>query len=114
MNLILRLFLVFLIIGLMVLLIRVVKKKKMSNNYTVKWFLILIVMFLFVLFPEILMFVSDILGFEATSNMLFLLGYFFFFYLIFNQSLEISKQKKEIVSLVLELSILKKKLEDKE
>lgn len=112
MNLTLKIFLIAFLLIITVILINTLKRKNMSMRYVTVWIFILILLFLFALFPNILIVISNFFGFEATSNMIFLIGYFLLFYLVFNQSIEISKHKKEIVKLVQELSILKKDVKD--
>ena len=65
----------------------------MSMRYVTVWIFILILLFIFAIFPNILIVISNFFGFEATSSMIFLIGYFLLFYLVFNQSIEISKHK---------------------
>lgn len=112
MNLTLKIFLIAFLLIITVILINTLKRKNMSMRYVTVWIFILILLFLFALFPNILIVISNFFGFEAASNMIFLIGYFLLFYLSFTQSIEISKQKKEIVKLVQEISILKKDVND--
>lgn len=112
MNVTLKIFLIIFLLFVMFILIKTLKRKRMSIRYVIVWLFILIILFIFTIFPSILMSVANFFGFEAASNMVFLLGYFLLFYLVFNQTIEISKQKKEIVQLIQELSILKKDIND--
>ena len=112
MNLTLKIFLIAFLLIITIILINTLKRKNMSMRYVTVWIFVLILLFIFAIFPNILIVISNFFGFEATSNMIFLIGYFLLFYLLFNQSIEISKQKKEIVKLVQELSILKKDVKD--
>lgn len=112
MNITLKIFLIAFLLIITIILINTLKRKNISMRYGTVWIFILILLFIFAIFPNILIFISNFFGFEATSNMIFLIGYFLLFYLLFNQSIEISKQKKEIVKLVQELSILKKDVKD--
>lgn len=112
MSITLQIFLVILLIIQTVIMIETLKKKNMSMKYATMWLGIIFVLFIFSFFPNILISISKLFGFKATSNMVFLGGYFILFYLIFIQSIELSKQKKEIVKLIQELSILKKDKKD--
>ena len=112
MNLTLKIFLIAFLLIITIILINTLKRKNISMRYVTVCIFVLILLFIFAIFPNILIVISNFFGFEATSNMIFLIGYFLLFYLVFNQSIEISKQKKEIVKLVQELSILKKDVKD--
>lgn len=112
MNITLKVFLITFLLIITLILINTLKRKNMSMRYVTVWIFILFLLFILAIFPNMLIIFSDFFGFEATSNMVFLIGYFLLFYLVFNQSIEISKQKKEIVKLVQELSILKKDVKD--
>ena len=107
MNLALKIFLIILLIALICVLINTLKEKKMSMRYFAFWVLLIILMFALILFPGVIIVISRFLGFEATSNMIFLVGYFILFYIVFNQSIELSKRKNETVKLIQEISILK-------
>ena len=61
-----------------------------------------------------LMNASKMLGFEAPSNMLFVLTIFIAFYLIFNLTTIISQENKKNVLLVQKVSLLKKKVKELE
>ncbi len=112
MNLTLKIFLVIFLLIITIILLNTIKRKNISMKYVTVWIFTLILLFIFALFPSILITVSNFFGFEATSNMVFLIGYFMLFYVVFNQSIELSKLKKEIVKLIQELSIMKKDEKD--
>ena len=107
MNLILKLFLFLIILFQLILIIHTIKKRKMSMRYGSFWIFLLILMSIAVLFPNILISISDFFGFEVASNMIFLVGFFFLFYIIFILTISLSKQKEQIKTLIQEVSILK-------
>lgn len=83
-------------------------------RYASLWFVILIALIIASIFPNILIWLAHKIGFEATSNMVFLLGFFVLSYLIFILTINLSKQNEKIKNLVQEVSILKKKVNDYE
>lgn len=107
MNSILKIFLLTLLLFQLLLIIRTVKLKKLSMKYASFWILLLLLMAIVVVFPNIVFKLSSMFGFEASSNMIFLLGFFFLFYVIFILTISISMQNKKINLLVQELSMLK-------
>ena len=109
MNLTLKLFLIILLLFQFILIVRVVKLKKLSMKYGSFWIFLLILMLIVVIFPELIISLSKLFGFEASSNMVFLLGFFFLFYVIFILTISISIQNNKIKLLIEEVSILKEK-----
>ena len=55
---------------------------------------------------------ANFIGIETVANMMFFLGMIFLLVLSFNQSTELSKLNKKVISLTQELAILKKEKEE--
>ena len=107
MNISLNIFLLFLLLLLLILIIRTVRIKKLSMRYGSFWIFLILIMVIIVMFPELLFKISDVFGFEVASNMIFLLGFFFLFYIIFILTISISIQNERIKLLIQEISMLK-------
>ncbi len=111
MNLNLTIFLIALLIFQFILIIRTVKQKKMTIKYASFWILLLVLMSLIVIFPDIIYKLSNLVGFEVPSNMMFLLGFFFLFYVSFIITTSISIQNEKIKLLIQEISLLKERVD---
>ena len=109
MSIILKIFLMSLLLFQLILIIRTVKLKKLSIKYCSFWILLLILMGIVVIFPNLIFILSKLLGFETSSNMIFLLGFFFLFYVIFVLTMSLSIQNEKIKLLIQEVSIMKEK-----
>ena len=107
----LKLFLVLLLILSIILIIRRLKHQKISIRYAVLWILLIVALIVSVIFSNFYFNLSKFLGFEKTSNMIFLLGFFFLFYLIFILLTNISKLNDKVKTLVQEVSLLKGRVE---
>lgn len=107
MNIALKISLLLLLLLQMLLIIRTVKKKKLTMKYASFWVVLIILMGLVVIFPDIIFKLSHMAGFEESSNMLFLLGFFFLFYVSFIITTSISMQNEKIKLLIQEVSMLK-------
>ncbi len=107
MNIVLQIFLLALLILQLGLIIHTMRRKKMSMKYGSMWIFLLFLMAIVVIFPGLVMKISNLFGFEATSNMVFLLGFFFLFYLIFILTAGISMMNEKIKLLIQEVSMLK-------
>lgn len=107
MSVTLEISLIVLLIFQLILIINRVKRKKMTMKYASFWIFLIILMSVVVIFPSIVFKLSELMGFEKTSNMIFLLGFFFLFYVSFIITTTISIQNEKIKSLIQEISILK-------
>jgi len=110
MNNSLKIFLLIVLIIQLSLIIRFVRSNKLTMKYASLWVILIIFFFIITIFPSILFDVSKIFGFETTSNMIFLLGFFFLFYISFIITTSLSVQKARIKKLTQELSILKERV----
>lgn len=107
----LKLFLLILILLQLILIIRTIKSRKLSIRYGSFWILLLLLMTIPVIFPEIFEIISNFFRFEATSNMVFIIGFFFLFSLNFILITSISIQNEKIKLLIQEVSILKERID---
>lgn len=114
MGLSLKLFLFLILLLQLFLILHTIKSKKMSMRYGSFWIFILVLMSIAVIFPNLFITISNFFGFETASNMIFLVGFFFLFYIIFILTISLSKQQTVIKILIQEISILKSKFENYE
>lgn len=110
----LRFTLLVVVLSLMVMVLTELKKKSIMTKYALLWILSSIAMLISICFPILLEEVSIFLGFEKTSNMIFLIGFFILFCIVFGLTMIISKQKKEIIALIQQVSILTYRYESDE
>lgn len=114
MNITLRMFLILLLIVQTILIIHKIKSKKISMKYGSLWLIVIILLIIVTIFPSIIINISKLLGFEAASNMVFLIGFFALSYINFTLSISISIQNEKIKNLIQEISLLKAKEEKDE
>ena len=107
-------FLIVLLIFQLILIIKTVRRKKLTMRYASFWIFLLILMTIVLFFPGVIYKISKLFGFETPSNMIFLLGFFFLFYISFVLTTSISVQNNKIKLLIQELSLLKEKENKKE
>lgn len=107
MNIILKISLLILLVFQLFLIITTVRKKKLTMKYASFWIVLILMMAIIVIFPSIVFKLSKLAGFEEPSNMIFLLGFFFLFYVSFIITTSISIQNEKIKLLVQEVSLLK-------
>lgn len=113
MNDSLKIFLLVLLVFQLVLIIKTLKRKKLTMRYASFWIILILLMSVVAIFPNIIFHLSKIAGFEKTSNMIFLLGFFFLFFVTFIITTSISVQNEKIKLLIQEVSILKNSVNKK-
>lgn len=101
---------IFIVIAICIM-IKYIKQKKLQLSFSIFSIVTGILMIIALLVPSLLDNISNFLGFELTSNMLFLVATFIIFYLIFRLMIIASNEYKKNVKLVQEVSILKSRLE---
>lgn len=111
MSINLKIFLLLLLAFQIFLIVRTVRRRKLSMKYGSFWIALILLMAVVVIFPEILFEISKLFGFEVASNMIFIIGFFFLFYIIFVLTTSISVQNEKIKNLVQEVSLLKENVD---
>lgn len=111
-----KLYTLLLIVSIMVLIVvlRSVVKDKIDIHYAMIWILWAIGLIVISIFPGIVSWTSNLFGIQLESNAIFLIFIFLLYCLSFYLYLIITKHNKEITKLNYEISLLKKKIEDKE
>lgn len=90
-----------------------VKNNKITVRYSIIWYLSLIVLIIFSIFPETLGWLASLIGFEISSNFLFVLLIAFLFFICISLTIIVSEQKEQIRKLIQEISIIKSRKGDK-
>ncbi len=96
------------------IIVRNIKNKKLQLSFSIFSILTGIVLIVALLIPSLIEKISDLLGFEIASNMLFFISIFVIFYLIFRLMIIASDEYKKSVKLIQEISILKNRVKDLE
>jgi hypothetical protein len=89
----------------------------LTFQYSLIWFVLGFALVLCILFPDILINLSHVVGVEVASNFVFLVEGIFVLVLLISLTLIVSKQRKQIVRLTQRMAIIEKRLralEDKE
>lgn len=89
--------------------IRNINKNSFLLSNAAMWLLVGCILVIFSLFPNIPNSLATLLGFQLTSNFLLFLAVFFLLILTFTQSVQLSKQKSQITTLIQELSMMRSK-----
>lgn len=104
--------LIFIIIMLFVVTF-FTKKGRITIKYSIMWYGCIFVLSLFILFPNILIWLAKLFQVQVASNLLFALILGFLFTITISLTIIVSGQKEKTRILTQEVSILKKQVGDK-
>lgn len=89
---------------------RNVNKNMVMVENALMWIFVAIIMVVFSLIDWIPKKLGNFLGFHLTSNFLLFIGVIFLLVVVFVQTIQISKQRGQLISLIQEISILKEEI----
>lgn len=109
----LRLFLIIFAIFWFILTSYFLKKNKLPVKYSLVWYTIIFILLILGAFPNILVYISEFCGFQVVSSFVIgvILTLMIFITLIL--TMIVAEQRKRIILLIQEVSILKMKINRK-
>ena len=108
----LRVTLLLAILAYFVLILWYLKCKALELKYTLLWLLAGIIMFIMVMFPELLFILTRAFGFESNMNALYVICLGFIMMLLMMLTSIVSRQANKIKILIQEIAIMKKEIRD--
>src|SRR5574344_173676 len=90
-----------------------VKKNRITIKYSIVWYLTSLLLILFIVFPNLLGWFTNLFGIVLASNFIFALLIGFLFIITISLTTIVSVQKEQIRTLTQELSILKGEINGK-
>ncbi|MDD3995084.1 MAG: DUF2304 domain-containing protein [Bacilli bacterium] len=108
----LLIFLIFVYVIFSNILLYSVFNKSLSVRDSLPWFFFLLIMIIVTFSNNLLVNISNYLGIEIVSNMLFFFGFLILIGISLFTTIYLSKQKNKINSLAQEIGILKKRIEE--
>ena len=94
-----------------IFILTVTQKKKLSYRYTLLWLCFGVITLLCAIFPNIVIWISQLLHIAEPTNALFLMYLFLMIVIIFYISLAFSKLFEKVTTLIQENAILSAKVE---
>lgn len=91
-----------------------VVKGKMNIHYAMIWIIWSIGTVVISIFPEIIYFISNMIGIQTPVNTVFLVMIFLLYILSFYVYMKLSRHNSDIINLSYEIAVLKKRLEELE
>lgn len=110
MSMKMRLCIIILIIFALVSVIYLVKRNKLNLKYSLVWIALLIMGFVCVIFPQLIVFVNKIFGFQLPSNLIFAGMIFILFIIALSLTVIVSSMATRTRLLLQEVSLLKERV----
>ena len=110
MGIALQVFLTVTVLIFMLVIVNYLRKGTLTFQYSLIWFVLAFALLVCILFPNILISLSHLVGVEVASNFVFLVEGIFVLVLLISLTLIVSKQRKQIVRLTQRMAIIEKRL----
>lgn len=95
-----------------VLIVNMVRKKKLDLRYALSWLSVLVLMLILDVFPQIVFWLTELVGIDTPSNMVFFVGFLFLVVLIYVSTVSISHLSQKTKRLTQEVALLRKELSE--
>ncbi len=98
--------------GILFFVLDLVRRRKLKEEYSFVWLLVSVALIVLVVWPDLLLFLSHLIGAETPLTTIYIFGFLFLFLVNLDYSIKISKQKDQIKKLAQKIGILSKELND--
>lgn len=109
MTLALKIVSISFLLVLIVIILHLLKKDKITIKYSIVWLLPCIILLIFTIIPGFLTWTTELLGFQTASNMIFAMLIALLMMISIVLTVIVSNQKNQIRLLIQEVSLLKEK-----
>lgn len=113
MSLNLQIVAVLFLLAILVSIIYILRKGRIAIKYALVWFFAALVLSIFVIFPGLMNSLTNLLGFEVGSNMIFAGLIAMLIFINIALTVIVSGQSSKIRLLIQEVSMLKAKIDEK-
>lgn len=110
----LQIFLFLVVVIFLLVIVNYLRKGKLTFQYSLIWFVVAFALMFCILFPDVLINFSHIVGVEVASNFVFLAEGVFVLVILISLTLIVSKQRKQIVRLTQRMALMEKRLRELE
>ena len=107
-----RIFLLCCILVFFISILLLLRNRKLNLKYTLLWLLSAIVLLIVTIFPQIIYFLSDLIGVQTPINLVFIFTGMFSILIILSLTVIVSKLNKKITDLTQSIALLEKRVRD--
>ena len=101
-------------ITMLIIIVTIVKRGRISIKYSLVWLISIFLLFLVAIIPNFMTSISKLLGFHTMSNMIFAILIAILLFICISLTIIVSGQTEKIRLLIQEVSMLKKKVDEHE
>lgn len=98
-----------LVIALIFIILQI-RNRKLDLKYSLTWFFLILALLILTIFPQILTFFSNLVGFGSQMNMLFVSGFLLTLLIIFTLTRAVSKLMDQVRTLTQKVALLEREL----
>ena len=109
----LRLWVFIVALIIILVIVQILRKGRVPIKYSLLWFISASIIMLVAVFPNILNFMANLMGFKTISNMVIGIMLVILLFITMSLTIIVSGQNEKIKLLIQEMSILKEKEVDK-
>jgi len=111
---VLRIVLIIVSFLVVAFVLRKIRKTQLSIDDAIYWIIASVLLLVLSIFPQIAIWVSELLGIQSAANFVFLFMIFVVLVKLFNMAIEVSIQKQRLNRLIQKLALSDKDLNDKD
>ena len=108
----LRISLLIAILIYVILIVVLLRKKSLNLKYSLLWMFMAVVLLAMVAFPQAVEFLANAIGVASYINAIFMAFIFFILLLVVSLTAIVSKQHREIKTLIQNVALLQKQIEE--
>lgn len=101
-------------ISIMALVVELVRRRKLREEYSWLWMVTGVIIILLVIFYDLLIFITHLIGAIAPTTTLFIFGLLFLMLISLHYSMQITKLSHQVKEMAQQLTLLKDQVENKE
>ena len=99
-------------IGITIFIVELLRRRILREKYAVLWLLVCLGLLIFSVFPGLLTWLADLLGFEVPANLLFVISVVLLLVVSVQLSYEVSRVEARTGRLAEEIAILRREVDD--
>jgi hypothetical protein len=98
---------------IMIFVVELVRRRRLREEYSWLWLLTGVVIILLVVWYDLLVFITHLIGAIAPTTTLFIFGLLFLMFISLHYSLQISKLSHQVKEMAQQLTLLKAQVEER-
>ncbi len=98
---------------IMIIVVELVRRRRLREEYSWLWLLTGVIIILLVVWYDLLVFITHLIGAIAPTTTLFIFGLLFLMLISLHYSLQISKLSHQVKEMAQQLTLLKGQVEDR-